>query len=76
MTNGIVDIKLENVPGAEDKDKAILIDGREVGTVSRGWLRLGGEQWVITAPQIGLSSTGERTLKDIKRKIAYKLSIL
>ena len=60
-------IELKNIKGAEDKDKEVLLDGEYVGTVMRGWLRLGGEQWVYSG--VYGSAIGASTLKDIKKLI-------
>lgn len=39
----------------------------KIATVCRGWLRLGGEQWV--AMMADRAPFGERTLKDMMRRI-------
>ena len=67
-----MDIQFVNVKGDPDKDKVIFVDGVKVGTVGRGWLRLGGEQWVVSSAVVG-SCWGESTLKEVKRRIAHKL---
>jgi len=66
-----MDITFKNIPNALDKDKYIIIDGEIVGEVSRGWLRNGGEMWVTSYS--AKSAFGEKTLKDLKRKIAFNL---
>ena len=42
-------------------------DGQKIATVCRGWLRLGGEQWV--AMMEGRAPFGEPTLRDMWRRI-------
>ncbi len=42
-------------------------DGQKIATVCRGWLRLGGEQWVATMAD--RAAFGERTLRDMWRRI-------
>tara|TARA_Y100000401_G_scaffold72126_2_gene58169 strand:+ start:947 stop:1162 length:216 start_codon:yes stop_codon:yes gene_type:complete len=68
-----MNVELKNIPGALDKDKTIFINGVDVGTVYRGWLRDGGEQWVVSSRTLG-SSWGSKTLRDIKRKAAYRFT--
>lgn len=68
------EITLKNIPGAEDKDKDIIVDGEVVGTVLWGFIRSGarmGDQWIAMLP--GQSAFGEINLKDIKSAIAHKL---
>jgi len=67
-------VEFRNIPGALDKDKTILVDGAAVGTVYRGWLRDGGEQWVVSSRTLG-SSWGSKTLRDIKNKVAYRVAL-
>ena len=68
-------IEFKIIPGALDKDKDIVVDGEVVGTVSRGWLRNGGEQWVASLKGGQHSAFGEKSLKMMKRAIAHKLGI-
>lgn len=63
----VYDVTFENIPGAEDKDKSVWINGKHLGTVYRGWLRNGGDQWVYNGP-LG-PQFGEKTLKLISREI-------
>jgi hypothetical protein len=42
-------------------------DGQKIATVARGWLRLGGSQWV--ANMAGRAPFGERTLTAMWRRI-------
>ena len=65
-------ITLKTIPGGEDKDKDVLVDGVRVGCVYRGWLRSGGNQWVAQLTN-GASSFGASTLRDLKRDIAAKV---
>lgn len=46
---------------------AVYRDGQKVAVVCRGWLRLGGEQWV--AVMADRAPFGERTLKNMMRRI-------
>lgn len=65
-------VKLHKVPGDEDDTRTITVDGDVVpGQVFRGWLRLGGEQWVVQLP--GRPAHGEPTLRDIKTWIARQI---
>jgi hypothetical protein len=66
-----MNITLKAIPDAEDKDKTILLDGERVGVAYRGWLRLGGDQWV--AHLTGGATCGEKTLRDLKSAIAHRL---
>ena len=68
-----MNVELINIPGALDKDKTILVDGVAVGTVYRGWLRDGGEQWVVSSRTLG-SAWGSKTLRNIKDKVAYRFA--
>lgn len=69
-----MEIELIDIPGAQDRDKAIIANGDRVGTVCRGWLRNGGEQWVASLPVVAdCSDFGERTLRDLKKAINHKL---
>ena len=65
-------IEYKAIPKALDKNKEIFADGVRVGEVSRSWLRDGGEQWVVSIPNI--SAFGSKTLKDLKRTISYKIT--
>lgn len=69
-----MNVKLINIPGDEDSAKNIINadTGEHLGTVARGWLRLGGNQWVATLRERG--QFGARTLKEITRAIEFKLS--
>lgn len=62
-------VKLLNIEGAQDSDKRAMIEGEQVGTVYRGWLRTGGEQWVFTGEG---SQFGGATLAEIKREISRR----
>lgn len=42
-------------------------DGQKIATVARGWLRLGGSQWV--ASMAGRAPFGERTLAGMWRRL-------
>lgn len=66
-------IEFKNIPNAPDKDKDILINGTRVGSIGRGWLRLGGEQWVTNIT--GMQVIGAKTLKEAKRNIAANFSL-
>lgn len=59
-------ISLVAIPGALDRDKTVMVDGHQVGTVMRGWLRSGGEQWVFMAKGVRF---GGRNLDEIKREV-------
>lgn len=61
-----MNIKLVKVKDALDKDKRVMIDGDDFGTVMRGWLRNGGHQWVYHGP---LGSFGSPKLGMMKREI-------
>jgi hypothetical protein len=56
-------------PRAADNDGYdILIDGIRAGSISKGWLRLGGAQWVISRPNC--PQTGRATLAEAKAVVA------
>ena len=56
-------------PRAADGDGYdILVDGVRCGSISRGWMRMGGMQWVVTRP--GFALTGRPTLAEAKRVAA------
>lgn len=61
-------IEFKRIPKAEDSDKHIMVDGVRVGVVARGWLRLGGEQWIAHLPN---RTIGAPTLADMKKAIEY-----
>lgn len=66
-------VKLVNVPQAEDKDKNICVDGKQIaGTVYRGWLRSGGDQWVLQMPNFRIF--GATNLTDIRKTIARRIA--
>jgi len=53
----------------------ITVDGERAGSIERGWLRGGGEQWVVTARACGFPvQTGFPTLKEAKRIVLKRLS--
>jgi len=62
-------VTLTNIPGAEDKDKAIMVNGVPFGTVMRGWLNTGGNQWVAYIPG---NFFGATTLQEVKREVARR----
>jgi hypothetical protein len=64
-------ITLSNIEGALDKDKTVLVDGVPMGTILRGWLRNGGEQWVYHGP-LG-SSFGHKSIKGLVAKLEFIL---
>ena len=64
-------ITFKSIPNALDNDKMIIIDGIEVGVISRGWLRNGGDQWITSYS--AKSYFGAKTLKELKKKIAFNL---
>jgi hypothetical protein len=62
-------------PRAADNDGYdILIDGVRAGSISKGWLRLGGAQWVISRP--GHPQTGRATLAEAKAVVARGIARL
>ena len=63
-------VTFKNIPNAMDKNKGIYVGDSLVGEVSRGWLRSGGEQWVVDLPEV--SAFGDKTLKSLKRQILRK----
>ena len=65
------EVTFKNIPNALDNDKEIFVDGLLVGGVSRGWLRNGGEQWVVQLKEV--SAFGAKTLKGLKREIIRKV---
>ncbi len=55
----------------------ILINGERAGSIERGWLRGGGEQWVVTAKACGFPvQTGFPSLKEAKRIVLHRLAKL
>ena len=58
-------------PRATDDGYDIMVDGIRVGSIVKGWLRLGGNQWVIVRP--GHAITGRATLAEAKSYISYIL---
>jgi hypothetical protein len=58
----------------EDSEAEILVDGKQIATVFRGWLRGGGNQWIVqrpNLPQIGYPTRAEAVTRTIA---AYKKS--
>ena len=66
-------ITLQPIENAEDKDKAVMFYGMEIGTISRGWLRNGGDQWVYAGIVVA-HAIGHKTIKDVIDDIARRLA--
>jgi len=58
-------------PRASDGGYDIMVDGIRVGSIVKGWLRLGGNQWVIVRPN--QPQTGRATLAEAKSYISHIL---
>lgn len=67
MTNRVL-LRFVPVPGDPDKTKEVFIpEGNYVGTIFRGWLLLGGAQWVFSGPD--MPNIGYKTLHEAKKDL-------
>jgi hypothetical protein len=62
------EMKMEKVTYRRDDegDYDIIIAGENCGSVGRGWLRLGGNQWVLNSAKFNASNRGFSSLAECK----------
>ena len=51
----------------------IILNDKIIGVIIKGWLRLGGCQWVVYCKKLELNQIGFTTLKECKQALIKKI---
>jgi len=52
----------------------IILNNQNIGIIAKGWLRLGGWQWIVYCKKLELNQTGYKTLKECKQALIGKIN--
>ncbi len=62
----------KRIANAHDSEHDILLDGKRVASVSRGWSRNGGKGWIVEMPNQAVS-LAKANLADCREYVADKM---
>jgi hypothetical protein len=71
-----VDGVQQTVTALQEQNYSLVLDGKYVGSIGKGWTRNGGNGWVITYVEgvaMHRQSTTQKNLKDAVRTAAYSV---